>query len=137
MKTKPTIAYKGFDKNMQCRGYQFEVGETYKHDGSVSVCESGFHACENPFDVWSYYGPFESRFAQVKISGKQKTHDGDSKIASAKIKIEDELLLPEFVNLAVNWIIHKCKTNIKSGDSARIGSSFLSCLCGSEQSEHP
>ena len=131
------IAYKGFDKDFQCRGFQFQVGETYEHKGPIKVCESGFHACENPFDVWLYYGPFESRFAEVNLSGKQATHEDDSKIAAAKIEIKAELTLGEFIPKAVNWLINHCKIkknkNIKSNDkdSARIGSSGYSARIGS------
>ena len=65
------IAYKGFDKNLSCRGYQYEVGQTYEHAGPVVAYSSGFHACENPMDLWGYYGLGEdNRFARVTLSGE-------------------------------------------------------------------
>ena len=138
MENKKTIAFKGFDKNFKCRGYQFEVGHKYEHEGDVRPCRSGFHACENPFDVWSYYGPFESRFAEVVLSGKQEKHDEDSKIAAAKIEIKAELTIGEFVPKAVKWIIGHCKikggdkrVQSSSGDSAQIGSSGYYARIGS------
>jgi hypothetical protein len=82
---EPTIiAYKGFDKDLACRGYQYAVGQTFEHKGRVEACSSGFHSCENPWDVLSYY-PLggDNRFAVVKASGTIGRHSSDSKIASA------------------------------------------------------
>lgn len=96
------IAYKGFDKNLQCRGFQYEVGAEYTHNGKAEACSAGFHACENPFDVWGYYGPFDSRFAVVELSGDlSRESNGDSKIAAGKIKVRAELKMPEFIATAV------------------------------------
>jgi hypothetical protein len=75
-KTETTVvAYKGTDKDMACRGFAFELGKAYEHDGKVVACQSGFHACENPFDVWSYYGPADgNRFFRVTLGGELSRH---------------------------------------------------------------
>ena len=118
-------AFKGFDSNMQCRGYQFEVGKTYEHPGKVKACESGFHSCENPLDVLNYYSLIGetcemNRFASVKAFGEISRHGEDSKIASAKISIEAELKLPEIVSAAIKWI-SSCasKDDTASGDYSK------------------
>jgi hypothetical protein len=129
----PIVAYKGFDKDMKCRGFQFEVGKTYRHDGPVRACESGFHACTEPFDVWGYYGPVDCRFAEVELSGETATHDRDSKIAAAEITIKAELTLPQFIKRAVDRVIEltKGKGDDPSGYGARIGSSGYGAQIGS------
>ena len=62
--------YKGFNKNMKCREFQYETGKDYTHEGDIKCCKSGFHFCENPFDVFSYYEPANSRYCEVEGSGK-------------------------------------------------------------------
>ena len=104
---KEIIAYKGFDKNWKCRGYQYEIGKTYEHEGEVEACKSGFHSCEYPLDVFSYYAPSESKFALVKASGEISKGNDDSKIASTKITIEAELNIPALVQKAVDFIMGK------------------------------
>ena len=126
-KNKEIIAFKGFDKNLKCRGYQYNIGETYEHQGNVLACKSGFHSCINPLDVLDYYD-ITSRFAEVKISGDLSYHSHDSKVSSAKITIIAELKLPEFINKCVSWVINQCKSSFdikesSSGYSAQIGSS--------------
>ena len=112
-------AYKAFDKNLQCRGFQFEVGQTYEHDGQVKACESGFHACENPLDVWRYY-PLDSRYAVVELGGDVSCHDGDSKIAAARIKINAEIALPQIISDGVAYLMGLCKDAfaLKPGEDA-------------------
>jgi hypothetical protein len=129
----PIVAFKGFDADMKCRGFQFEVGKTYRHDGPVMACESGFHACTEPFDVWGYYGPVDCRFAEVELSGKTATHDPDSKIAAAEITIKAELTLPQFIRRAVDRVIEltKGKGDDPSGHCAQIGSSGYGARIGS------
>ena len=112
------ILYKGFDENLKCRDFQFEIGKTYFHDGLVRVCESGFHACENPWDVLSYYPIIDSRFCVVEQSGEIRTHDDDSKVASASITISVELKLPEFVKACVDWLIKGCSAGTEAASGA-------------------
>ncbi len=81
-------AYKGFDQNLQCRGFQFEVGKTYEHQGKVAACESGFHAIAgNPLETFGYYPPGTSRYTDVTQGGVIARHSEDSKVASARITI--------------------------------------------------
>ena len=100
-------SFKGFDRNMQCRGYQFEVGKTYEHDGEVAACSSGFHACENPLDVWSYY-PLDSRYAVVELGGEVSRRDDDSKIAAARITISAEIGLPQIISDGIAYLMGLC-----------------------------
>ena len=116
-------SYKGFDKDLKCRDFQFEVGKTYTHTGPVVACRSGFHACENPWDVLSYYPFTGSRFCAVEQSGELQKHYDDSKIASASITIMAELKLPEFVKTCVGWLITACKSDASSGNDSKLAAS--------------
>lgn len=128
-------AIKGFDADLKCRGFQYEVGKSYEYKGGVVMCSSGFHACEgSPFDVWGYYGPVDAegklaRYADVSMAGfVRDSGQSNSKIAAAKITIDAEISLPDFVRRAVSWVIDatKGKGDDPSGDYARIGSSGYS-----------
>jgi hypothetical protein len=106
-------AYKGFKQDLTCRGYQFEIGGTYKHEGEVDACASGFHSCEYPLDVFGYYAPSESRFAIVKASGQLSRHDDDSKIASATLVVEAEISMPTMISRAIDWIMSKVDKSVE------------------------
>ena len=97
-------AYKGFDKNLKCRGFQYEIGKEYEHDGPVEACESGFHACEAPLDVFPYYAPATSRYCEVEQSGELSRDGDDSKIASSRIKIGAEIGIPGLVKAQIEWV---------------------------------
>ena len=102
---KNIIAYKGLDKNFQCRGHQFEVGKAYENAGTIKRCENGFHSCENPLDVFAYYEPGISRYALVEASGPiDRGNNEDTKIASGRIHIKAEISMPDFVAAAIRWI---------------------------------
>ena len=79
-------AYKGFDKNMQCRGFQYEEGKEYTTD-KAELCNSGFHACENPLDCFGYYNPAESVFHEVELDATDEKSNNDSKRVGKRIKI--------------------------------------------------
>ena len=98
--------YKGFDKDLKCRGFQYEVGKEYEED-EVKVCQKGFHACENPLDVFSYYPPADSRYCEVEQSGELSKDGGDSKVASSKIKIGAEIGLSGLIRAGVKFILEK------------------------------
>ena len=113
------ITVKGFDKNWQCRGFQYEVGQTYKHEGKVEACSSGFHSVEYPLDVFGYYAPADSHYAICEASGEISRDSDDTKIASAEITIKAELHLPELVKRGVEWIlarIENTKVETNTGD---------------------
>ena len=149
MSEKVITSYKAFDKNMQCRGFQYEVGKEYEMDGEVKCCERGFHACKSPMEVWDYYDMLTSRFAKVEQSGKIDKEDNSTKVCSSKIKISAELKLADIIKLGVEWIKDVTSpSKVKadgvlndngdrrrqigsSGDSAQIGSSGYSAKIGS------
>ncbi|MGN0929318.1 MAG: hypothetical protein ACI4N3_01620, partial [Alphaproteobacteria bacterium] len=130
------IAYKGFNKDLTCRGFQYEIGKEYEEE-NVSVCESGFHACENPLDVLDFYGDINNnRFCKVEQSGK--INRDNKKQASSKIKVVAEIGFAGLFKAGIEWIKEitnpttiieetKGKNNENkigsSGDDAKIGSS--------------
>ena len=138
------IAYKGFNKDLTCRGFQYEVGKEYVEE-KVSICNSGFHACENPFNVLDFYGDaLNNRFCKVEQSGL--IEKDDKKQVSSKIKVVAEIGFAGLFKAGVEWIkeitnpTHVIKetwgNNDKnkigsSGDSAQIGSSGYSARIGS------
>ena len=132
-------SYKGFDKNLRCRDFQYKIGGIYEMDGEIKVCNRGFHACESPFDVFDYYTMIDSRFCEVEQDGNISKEDRGTKICSSKIKIKAELKLADMINLGIEWLKEitlpeKIKTSIKdnsSGNYAKIGSSGDDAKIGS------
>ena len=132
MSEKVIKSYKAFDKNMQCRGFQYEVGKEYEMDGEIKCCDRGFHACKSPMEVWDHYDMLSSRFAEVEQSGKIDEEGNSTKVCSSRIKIKAELKLADIIKVGVEWLKDitsptKVKTDIANndngGDSAQIGSS--------------
>ena len=97
-------AYKGFDRNLQCQGYQYEVGKEYETD-KAELCKCGFHACEAPLEVWDYYPPVDgNRYCEVEQSGDIKSEGAGGKSVSAKLKVGAEIGIPGLVKAHVEWV---------------------------------
>ena len=99
--------YKGFDKDLKCRDFQYEVGKDYTAKGKVKACKNGFHFCENPMDVFGYYPPSDSRYCTVEGSGEEDRDDDDSKVATSKIHISAEIGLKGLIEAGVKFILNK------------------------------
>jgi hypothetical protein len=124
-------AYKGFDSNLACRSYQYEVGKTFIHAGPVEQCSSGFHVCQNPLDVLDFYPLIGddgklNRFAKVTIGGKVDRSD-DNKWAAAELTISCELAIPALIADAIKFV----KALAKSDDSVLAASGNSSKLAAS------
>ena len=137
---KKIIAYKGFDKNLKCRDFQYEVGKEYEMDGDIKCCERGFHACESPLEVFDHYDMLNSRFAEVEQSGKIDKEENTTKVCSSRIKVKAELKIADIINLGVEWIKDvtspaklKKETDLNDNGNnyAQIGSSGYSAQIGS------
>ena len=125
-------SYKGFDKDLCCCGFQYEVGKEYEIEGEIECCRRGFHACESPLEVFDHYDMLTSRFCEVEQSGEIDRGDEveSTKVCSSKIKVKAELKLADLINIGVEWLKKVTLRNkIKdadinsSGNYAKIGSS--------------
>ena len=102
-----TAAIKGFDKNLACRGFQFEIEKTFTHTGPVRACQGGFHAIiGHPLSVFQYYAPAGSRFCMVELSGDTDSDDNE-KTAAEIMKIGREIDLRELTLEAVKWVVDR------------------------------
>lgn len=97
--------YKGFDKDLKCRGFQYEIGKEYE-ENAANICHKGFHACENPMNVFGYYAPADSRYCEVDLDANEQTGD-DTKRVGKKIKIETEIGLSGLIQDGVKFIMEK------------------------------
>ena len=100
-------AYKGFDKDLRCRGFQYDVGGEYEKQ-EANICREGFHACENPLDTLRYYRPGDSRYCEVDLEDNGQRESGDSKVCGKKIKIGAEIGLDGVIKAGVRFIFEKC-----------------------------
>ena len=107
-------SYKGTDKDMKCREFQFEVGKEYEAEGEISACSNGFHACEMPLDVLKYYEPARSRYFEVEQDGDLSRDSDDSKVASRTIKIGAEIGIPGLIKAQIEYV--KAHTTMEHTD---------------------
>ena len=133
--------YKGTDKDMRCRGYQFAIGKTFEDDGAIRCGNKGFHSCEAPLDVFRYYPPATSRYFECEADGEiDRTGAEDSKVASSKLTLKGEIGIPGLVKAQVEWVRAKIANsknstggdgaNIAGGDGANIVGGDLANIVG-------
>lgn len=94
--------YKGFDKDLKCRNFQYEIGKEYEEE-RAEICDTGFHACENPLDVFGYYAPAGSRYCEVELDANDQKSD-DSKRVGKKISIKAEIGIAGIIKAGVEYI---------------------------------
>ena len=120
-------SYKGFNKDMTCRGFQYEEGKEYEEE-TADVCHSGFHACEHPLDCLGYYSPNESVYHEVEQNGEFDRGEDDSKVASTKIKIGARLDISGLVKAAIDFTMSRVKKEAESDED--YGASSATGNCG-------
>ena len=108
-------SYKGFNKDMTCRDFQYKEGESYE-EPSAKACERGFHACEYPLDCLDYYSPNESVYHVVEQSGEISRHSDDTKVASTKIKIGAEINIAGLVKAAIEYTMKRVNPEAKADE---------------------
>lgn len=104
------LVYKGTDKDMKCRDFQFEIGKEYE-EAEAKLCEKGFHGCEYPLDVFAHYAPADSRFFEADLDGVTDEESDDSKRAGTKIKLRAEIGIAGIVKAAVEYIKEKAESS--------------------------
>jgi len=109
--------YKGFDKDLKCRGFQYELGKTYEEDKAY-LCDCGFHACEDPIDVFGYYPPAGSRYCEAELEGVTDQKDNsDTKRCGSKITIGAEIGIPGIVKAHVEYVKERVKEKVEKGEA--------------------
>ncbi len=101
------LAYKMFNKDLTCRGYQFPVGEwvTEEVAGGANTARNGFHCADNPLDCLSYYSSFKNSVCYIVEAAGDINEDGfDSKIACTKMRLIKQLDLTSFVAHAMKYV---------------------------------
>lgn len=119
-------SYKGFNKDMTCKDFQYKEGESYE-EPSAKVCERGFHACEYPLDCLDYYSPNESVYHVVEQSGEISRHSDDTKVASTKIKIGAEINIAGLVKAAIEYTMKRVNPEAKADESKGASSATGNC----------
>ena len=120
-------AFKGFNKDLTCRGYQYEEGKEF-HTERVECCDTGFHACEYPLDCFGYYGPAHSVFHEVELSGEMDKSGDNTKVCATDIKIGARLSIAGLVKMAIDFTMSK--VNKEAGSDERHGFASATGNCG-------
>lgn len=125
--------YKGFNKDMTCKGFQYEEGKEY-HEEEATVCEKGFHACEYPLDCFNYYTPVESVFHEVELGEDAHGDGNDTKKCSKSIKVGSRLDIAGIIKAAINYTTKNCIDGKSAGNQSAISGGDQSALSGGYRS---
>ena len=120
-------AFKGFNKDLTCRGYQYEEGKEF-HTERAECCDTGFHACEYPLDCFGYYDPAHSVFHEVELSGEMDKSNDNTKVCATDIKIGARLSIAGLVKMAIDFTMSK--VNKEAGSDERHGFASATGNCG-------
>jgi len=120
--------YKGFDKDLKCRGFQYRISETATHEGPANLCNSGLHFVENPLDIFAFYEPPSSRFAEVEADGVSAETSSDTKRVAKSLHIKAELSLHALIGAAVKFILDK--VDFKNAKESNTGDSSAATNTG-------
>ena len=110
-------AYKGFNKDLTCRGFQYKVGETYEEE-KAELCNAGFHACESPVDCLQHYYPSTSVYHEIELDDVSTEKDTDTKRVGKKITIGKEIGIPEICRLTFEYVKEHC-TNVNNAEAGK------------------
>ena len=119
--------FKGFNKDLTCRGYQYEEGKEF-HTERAECCDTGFHACEYPLDCFGYYDPAHSVFHEVELSGEMDKSRDNTKVCATDIKIGARLSIAGLVKMAIDFTMSK--VNKEAGSDERHGFASATGNCG-------
>ena len=125
-------AYKGFNKDMTCRDFQYEEGKSYETDSAV-ICEEGFHACENPIDCFNYYAPASSVYHEVEIEPEDRAND-DTKVVGKKIKIGAHIGIKGIIEATFEYVKEHCTNHEEGADRSALNGGDMSALNGGDRS---
>ena len=126
-------AYKGFDKELKCKGFQYEIGKEYEEE-KAALCQSGFHACECPLDVLGYYPPSDSRYCEVELDNVSDERRDDTKVCGTKIKIGAEIGIKGLIKAQFEYVKERCANDKNGGDRSALTGGNRSALTGGDWS---
>lgn len=119
-------AFKGFNKDLTCRGFQYEEGKEF-HTEKADCCNEGFHACEYPLDCFGYYNPAESVFHEVELSGDMDRENSDTKVCATDIKIGARISIAGLVKAAIDFTMSRVNKEAKSYEEHGASSATGNC----------
>lgn len=127
-------AFKGFDKDLKCRDFQYEIGKEYEEKEAM-LCNRGFHACEHPLDVLGYYTAADgSRYCEVEIEATDERHSDDTKVCGTKIKIGAEIGIKGLIKAAFEYTKDRCTNSKQGADQTALTGGDSSALTGGNSS---